>query len=99
MVIDEKHAIPPSDLSAICERVEESAYRIFIEGRDFLTMTKCTECEGSWGARPRVPCIIDAMACKAICRDCWTREKERELCEEYLDAHRPKLDVADFAKI
>lgn len=43
--------------------------------------------------------INDVLRGESWCAFHWMEKRERDFCRDYLEAHRPKLDLADFTRI
>ena len=94
--------IPPWDMKAIDKEVSERVRKVF--GNDELHLTSmqyCTSC--SWN-KPlskmfKTRCISFVQTGESLCCSCYAERMQKELCEKWFEAHKPKLDVNDFARI
>lgn len=92
--------IPPSDLREICDRAFFITKAAFADVRNF-SFTYCDECSKLYPKKhlAKVPCITNYFEITALCSSHFLEKKQKELCQEYLDKHKPKLDLKDFARI
>lgn len=91
--------IPPAELRAIHDKVLRILDLIRLSPAGPLPLGYCDKCPGEGKFRFRQPCITFIDTRESLCAYHFVERRERELCKEYLEAHRPKLDLADFAKI
>ena len=76
-----------------------------VEQLDFLSKspyaptfyTYCDECPPS--RRWKTHCITSIVEGTALCPSCWAKKRELELMEQAVQAKKPKLDLADFARV
>lgn len=61
--------------------------------------TYCTRCPGSIVDKMKTRCITNVFTMESLCPECWARQREAEIIKEVEEMRKPKLDVADFAKI
>lgn len=47
----------------------------------------------------KTPCIANILTLESLCAEHFMQKLERELCQKYLDEHKPKLDLQDFASV
>ena len=92
--------IPPQEMRSICKQVEERIKKIF-SGSVNLPYTYCSKCsEGLTFSRMfKTHCVCDAKTLESLCANHFADKLERELCHKYLDEHKPKLDLNDFARV
>ena len=92
--------IPPQDLREICDRAFLITKAAFGALRN-LTFTYCSECEKSYPKKhlQKVPCFVSVLEMTALCSNHYMQKLENELCQKYLDEHKPKLDLTDFARV
>ena len=92
--------IPPSDLREICDRAFFITKAAFGDVRNF-SFQYCTECSKFYPTKHlnKVPCIVNAFEMTSLCSSHFLEKKQKELCQKYLDEHKPKLDLKDFARI
>lgn len=92
--------IPPQEMRSICKQVEERIKKIF-SGSVNLPYTYCTKCsEGqTFSKMIKNRCVCDILTCEALCAQHFGEKLEKELCQKYLDKHKPKLDLTDFARV
>lgn len=86
--------IPPQEMRSICKQVEERIKKIF-GGSVNLPYTYCSKC--SEGFKTRCVCNVETL--ESLCANHFGEKLERELCKKYLDEHKPKLDLTDFARV
>jgi hypothetical protein len=86
--------IPPQVMRIICEQVEERIKKIF-GGSVNLPYTYCSKCSEGFKTR----CVCDVKTHESFCSNHFAEKLERELCQKYLDEHKPKLDLNDFARV
>lgn len=95
--------IPPQEMRSICKQVEERIKRIWggSEQQFLCNYTYCTKCsEGqTFSKMIKTRCVCDILTCEALCAQHFAEKLERELCQKYLDEHKPKLDLTDFARV
>lgn len=91
--------IPPTALRIIADQVLEDVRRVWESEYAPLSLTYCTRCPGGLRHKPRMRCMVDMLTGEALCPSCWAQEHEKDLCRKYLDEHKPKLDLEDFAKV
>lgn len=92
--------IPPQDLRKICDLSFQKTRLAFSALRG-LTFTYCSECEKSYPKKHlrKVPCIVSVLEMTVLCSNHYMQKLEKELCQKYLDEHKPKLDLTDFARL
>lgn len=91
--------IPPAELHAIHDKVLRILDLIRLSPYGPLPLGYCDKCPGEGKFRPKQPCFTFIQTRESLCAYHFVEKRERELCKEYLEAHRPKLDLEDFAKI
>lgn len=91
--------IPPAELRTIHDKVLRIIDICMLSPAGPLPMGYCDKCPGDGKFRLKQPCFTFLQTRESLCAYHFLEKRERELCKEYLDAHRPKLDLEDFAKI
>lgn len=93
--------IPPAELRRIHDESVEFTEKTFTICKNELCITYCTECARTRPTRylANVPCIASILDMSTRCASCYQRIEEQRRCRQYLEQHRPKLDVEDFARI
>lgn len=94
--------IPPWDMKAIDNEVSERVRKVFETDELHLTsMQYCSRC--SWNKQLskifKTRCISFLQTAESLCCRCYAERIKNELCEKWFEAHKPKLDVNDFARI
>lgn len=91
--------IPPAELRAIHDRAVQDMRSVFEHAEELcLPRGACTHCS-PFKEHQYQYMISDVLRGESWCAFHWMEKKERDFCREYLEAHRPKLDLEDFAKI
>lgn len=92
--------IPHTDLREICDRAFFITKAAFGDVRNF-SFQYCTECSKLYPTKhlKKVPCITNISDLTALCSSHFLDKIQKELCQKYLDKHRPKLDLKDFTRI
>ena len=92
--------IPPQEMRSICKQVEKRIKNIF-GGSETLPLTYCTKCkEGATLSKMiKTRCVCNIQTMESLCAQHIFEKLERELCQKYLDEHKPKLDLQDFARV
>ena len=93
--------LSPEELKGIEERVYADVTRIWSSEKTYapLTFDYCTACPERRGLKHKTRCLCNALTMETICASCWARKREDELIKEAIEAKRPKLDIADFARL
>lgn len=91
--------IPPHEMGRISETVRESVEKLWGNPNAPLVTTTCDSCPGPSIHKRTRRCLCSPLTGTAICAECWAREREANLCRQYLEEHRPKLDPGDFARL
>ena len=92
--------IPPQEMRSITKEAEERVIKIF-GGSETLPLTFCTKCsEGATLSKMiKTHCVCNIQTMESLCALHFLEKLERELCQKYLDEHKPKLDLQDFARV
>ena len=92
--------IPPQEMRFICESVKERLKKIF-GGSETLPYTYCSKCTEDLphSRLYKTRCVCDVTTLESLCAQHFGEKLERELCQKYLDEHKPKLDLQDFARV
>jgi hypothetical protein len=92
--------IPPQVMRIICKQVEERITKIF-GGSVNLPYTYCSKCSESltFSKMFKTRCVCDVTTFESLCANHFAEKLESELCQKYLDEHKPKLDLNDFARV
>lgn len=93
--------IPPTELRRIHDESLEFTEKTFTICKNELCITTCTECARTTPVKHlgHVPCVVSILDMSTRCAACYQRIDEQRRCRQYLERHRPKLDVEDFARI
>ena len=91
--------ISPHALSEIHDKVLRILDLVRLSPYEPLQLGYCDKCPGEGKFRTRQPCFTFIQTRESLCAYHFAERRERELRKEYLEAHRPKLDIADFARI
>jgi hypothetical protein len=91
--------IPPAELREIHDKALRIIDLARLSPAGPLPLGYCDKCPGDGKFRPKQPCFAFMETRESLCAYHAMEKLERELCREYLEAHRPKLDLKDFAKI
>lgn len=78
--------IPPDEMRRITERVRESVALVWGNPHAPLATTTCDSCPGLSIHKITQRCICSPVTGTAICARCWAKEREEELCKEYLES-------------
>ena len=92
--------IPPQEMRSITKQAEERVKKIF-SGSEMVSYTYCSKCsEGSTFSKMiKTRCVGNVLTGESLCAFHFLEKLERELCQKYLDEHKPKLDLQDFARV
>lgn len=98
---DKAKLLTPEELKGIEDRVYADVTRIWSSDKPYapFTFDYCTTCPERRGPKHKTRCICNALTMETICASCWARKHEDELIKEAIEAKRPKLDIADFARV
>lgn len=96
--------LTPDELRQVADTVKELLDRASrMKPSPFSYYGWCDHCPGSYTYKrmhlPKQPCIARPDTGEAICVSCWAKEKEKELLDRLVEAKKPKLDLADFARL
>ena len=87
--------IPPQEMRSITQQAEERV-KIIFGGSEKLPYTYCSKCrEGT----TKTHCVCNIQTMESLCALHFLEKLERELCQKYIDEHKPKLDLQDFARV
>lgn len=95
--------IPPQEMKRICNEVEVRIVKIFGGSvmSPYCAYTYCTKCRQGQTLSKMIKtrCVCEIQTGEALCAHHFTEKLQRELCQKYLDEHKPKLDLQDFARV
>jgi hypothetical protein len=91
--------IPPAELRAIHDKALRIIDLARLSPAGPLPLGYCDKCPGEGKFRLKQPCFTFMETRESLCAYHAMERRERELCLEYLEAHGPKLDLKDFARI
>lgn len=92
--------IPPQEMRSITKQAEERV-KIIFGGSETLPYTYCSKCsEGAALSKMiKTRCVCNIQTMESLCALHFLEKLERELCQKYLEEHKPKLDLQDFARV
>ena len=92
--------IPPQELRSIVDETIRITRLAFADRHNFC-ITYCTECLKKYDNKSliKTPCIAKALTMESLCAEHFMQKLERDLCQKYLEEHKPKLDLQDFARV
>ena len=92
--------IPPQELRIICDETIKRVQLAFKDRHNFC-IAYCTECLKKYDYKSliKTPCIANVLTLDCLCAEHFRQKKERELCQKYLEEHKPKLNLQDFARV
>ena len=92
--------IPPQELRSIADEAIKITRLAFADRHNFC-IAYCTECLKKYDNKSliKTPCICNVLTIESLCAEHFRQKLERELCQKYLDEHKPKLDLQDFARV
>lgn len=92
--------IPPQELRSIADETMQRVRLAFSDRHNFC-IAYCTECLKKYDNKSliKTPCIANILTFDCLCAEHFRQKLERELCQKYLDEHKQKLDLQDFARV
>lgn len=92
--------IPPQELKSIADEAIKTTRLAFSDRHNFC-ISYCTECLKKYDNKSliKTPCIANILTLDCLCAEHFRQKRERELCQKYLEEHKPKLDLQDFARV
>lgn len=92
--------IPPQELRSIADETMQRVRLAFADRHNFC-ISYCTECLKKYDYKSliKTPCIAYVLTLEYLCAEHFRQKLERELCQKYLDDHKPKLDLQYFARV
>ena len=91
--------IPPQELRSIADEAIKRTKFAFSDRHNFC-ISYCTECLKKCDSKLiKTPCIANVLTSDCLCAGHFSQKLEMELCKKYLDEHKPKLNLQDFARV